>query len=97
MDSAGQDINLNSPNKGMLSDFLTDVPVDPGVAARTPAVEGLSEAEEEELRAELVKLQEDPGNAVTGWTEDICCLVYRKLRDQQKARRHEELCNLQVI
>ncbi|XP_042528171.1 tumor protein D54 isoform X1 [Dipodomys spectabilis] len=59
MDSAGQDINLNSPNKGMLSDFLTDVPVDPGVAARTPAVEGLSEAEEEELRAELVKVEEE--------------------------------------
>ncbi|XP_069892822.1 tumor protein D54 isoform X3 [Dipodomys merriami] len=50
MDSAGQ---------GMLSDFLTDVPVDPGVAARTPAVEGLSEAEEEELRAELVKVEEE--------------------------------------
>ncbi|XP_044771676.1 tumor protein D54-like isoform X3 [Neomonachus schauinslandi] len=28
MDSAGQDINLNSPNKGLLSDSLTDVPVD---------------------------------------------------------------------
>uniref|UniRef100_A0A8D2JF28 Tumor protein D54 n=1 Tax=Sciurus vulgaris TaxID=55149 RepID=A0A8D2JF28_SCIVU len=59
MDSAGQDINLNSPNKGLLSDFMTDVPVDPGVTARTPAVEGLMEAEKEELRAELAKVEEE--------------------------------------
>nr|XP_040131084.1 tumor protein D54 isoform X6 [Ictidomys tridecemlineatus] len=59
MDSAGQDINLNSPNKGLLSDFMTDVPVDPGVTARTPAVEGLTETEEEELRAELAKVEEE--------------------------------------
>lgn len=59
MDSAGQDINLNSPNKGLLSDFMTDVPVDPGVTARTPAVEGLTEAEEEELKAELAKVEEE--------------------------------------
>lgn len=50
------DINLNSPNKGGLSDFMTDVPVDPGVAPRAPAVEGLTEVEEEELRAELAKV-----------------------------------------
>ncbi|XP_004458289.1 tumor protein D54 isoform X6 [Dasypus novemcinctus] len=59
MDPAGQDINLNSPNKGLLSDSMTDVPVDTGVAARTPAVEGLTEAEEEELRAELAKVEEE--------------------------------------
>ncbi|KAK7800138.1 hypothetical protein U0070_012562 [Myodes glareolus] len=59
MDSASQDINLNSPNKGGLSDFMTDVPVDPGVAPRAPAVEGLTEVEEEELRAELAKDVED--------------------------------------
>ncbi|XP_039335464.1 tumor protein D54 isoform X2 [Saimiri boliviensis] len=59
MDSAGQDINLNSPNKGLLSDSMTDVPVGTGVAARTPAVEGLTEAEEEELRAELTKVEEE--------------------------------------
>ncbi|XP_036040840.1 tumor protein D54 isoform X5 [Onychomys torridus] len=59
MDSASQDINLNSPNKGVLSDFLTDVPVDPGVAPQTPAVEGLTEVEEEELRAELAKVEEE--------------------------------------
>ncbi|KAL2763442.1 tumor protein D54 isoform b [Daubentonia madagascariensis] len=58
MDSA-QDINLNSPNKGLLSDSMTDVPVDTGVAARTLAVEGLTEAEEEELRAELTKVEEE--------------------------------------
>ncbi|KAM5217930.1 tumor protein D54 isoform 3-T3 [Hipposideros larvatus] len=59
MDSAGQDINLNSPNKGLLSDSMTDVPVDTAVAAPTPAVEGLTEAEEEELRAELTKVEEE--------------------------------------
>lgn len=59
MDSASQDINLNSPNKGVLSDFMTDVPVDPGVAPQTPAVEGLTEVEEEELRAELAKVEEE--------------------------------------
>ncbi|XP_034350438.1 tumor protein D54 isoform X10 [Arvicanthis niloticus] len=59
MDSASQDINLNSPNKGVLSDFMTDVPVDPGVVHRTPAVEGLTEVEEEELRAELAKVEEE--------------------------------------
>ncbi|KAM7125183.1 tumor protein D54 isoform 3-T3 [Molossus nigricans] len=59
MDSAGQDINLNSPNKGLLSDSMTDVPVDTAVAAQTPAVEGLTEAEEEELRAELTKVEEE--------------------------------------
>ncbi|XP_040588639.1 tumor protein D54 isoform X5 [Mesocricetus auratus] len=59
MDSASQDINLNSPNKGVLSDFMTDVPVGPGVAPRAPAVEGLTEVEEEELRAELAKVEEE--------------------------------------
>ncbi|KAM9589559.1 tumor protein D54 isoform 3-T3 [Trichechus inunguis] len=59
MDPAGQDINLNSPHKGLLSDSMMDVPVDTGVAARTPAAEGLTEAEEEELRAELAKVEEE--------------------------------------
>lgn len=35
---------------------MIDVPVDPGVAAQTPAVEGLTEVEEEELRTELAKV-----------------------------------------
>lgn len=38
---------------------MTDVPVDTAVAAQTPAVEGLTEAEEEELRAELMKVEEE--------------------------------------
>ncbi|XP_017912984.1 PREDICTED: tumor protein D54 isoform X2 [Capra hircus] len=59
MDSAGQDINLNSPNKGLLSDSMTDVPVDTAVAAQAPAVEGLTETEAEELRAELAKVEEE--------------------------------------
>nr|XP_014337971.1 PREDICTED: tumor protein D54 isoform X10 [Bos mutus] len=59
MDSAGQDINLNSPNKGLLSDSMTDVPVDTAVAAQAPAVEGLTETEAEELRAELTKVEEE--------------------------------------
>ncbi|XP_054994727.1 tumor protein D54 isoform X4 [Sorex araneus] len=59
MDSAGQDISLNSPNKGLLSDSMTDVPVDAAVATQSPAVEGLTEAEEEELRAELAKVEEE--------------------------------------
>nr|XP_031543464.1 tumor protein D54 isoform X1 [Vicugna pacos] len=53
------DINLNSPNKGLLSDSMTDVPVDTAVAAQAPAVQGLTEAEEEELRAELAKVEEE--------------------------------------
>ncbi|XP_036916004.1 tumor protein D54 isoform X1 [Sturnira hondurensis] len=59
MDSTGQDINLNSPNKGLLPDAMTDVPVDTVGASQTPAAEGLTEAEEEELRAELLKVEEE--------------------------------------
>ncbi|XP_036680552.1 tumor protein D54 isoform X3 [Balaenoptera musculus] len=59
MDSAGQDINLSSPNKGLLSDSMTDVPVDTAVATQAPAVEGLTDAEAEELRAELAKVEEE--------------------------------------
>ncbi|XP_006896957.1 PREDICTED: tumor protein D54 isoform X2 [Elephantulus edwardii] len=59
MDPAGQDINLNSPHKGLLSDSMMDVPVDTGGAVRTPASEGLTEVEEEELRAELAKVEEE--------------------------------------
>lgn len=50
------DINLNSPNKGLLPDAMMDVPVDAAGATQTPAAEGLTEAEEEELRAELSKV-----------------------------------------
>lgn len=57
------DINLNSPDKGLLSDAMTDVPVENASAAaappRTSAYNGLTEAEEEELRSELAKVKED--------------------------------------
>ncbi|XP_054701329.1 tumor protein D54 isoform X7 [Grus americana] len=61
MESASQDINLNSPNKGLLSDAMTDVPVDSAASARTLAPEGLTLAEEEELRSELAKVEEEIG------------------------------------
>lgn len=51
------DISLNSPNKGLLSDAMMDVPVDSAAAARTATPEGLSAAEEEELRAEIAKVK----------------------------------------
>nr|XP_058892556.1 tumor protein D54 isoform X2 [Kogia breviceps] len=38
---------------------MTDVPVDTAVAAQAPAVEGLTDAEAEELRAELAKVEEE--------------------------------------
>ncbi|NXT59185.1 TPD54 protein, partial [Pluvianellus socialis] len=53
------DINLNSPNKGLLSDAMTDVPVDSAASARTTVPEGLTLAEEEELRSELAKVEEE--------------------------------------
>lgn len=60
MGSTGQDSSLNSPNKGLLSDSVTDVPVDAAVAAQASAVEGLRRAEEEELvRVELAKVAEE--------------------------------------
>ncbi|KAG8567130.1 hypothetical protein GDO81_013512 [Engystomops pustulosus] len=59
------DINLNSPNKGLLSDTMTDVPVGPA-GTRVPAdaaggalPEGMTEAEAEELRCELLKVEEE--------------------------------------
>ncbi|XP_078507794.1 tumor protein D54 isoform X1 [Lissotriton helveticus] len=63
MEPAGQDINLNSPNKGLLADTMTDVPVDVGGAAgdpmNPPLPEGLTEAEAEELKNELCKVEEE--------------------------------------
>lgn len=55
--SPATDINLNSPNKGLLADSMTDVPVESAAAARAPACEGLTPAEEEELRTELAKVR----------------------------------------
>ncbi|NXM99050.1 TPD54 protein, partial [Anthoscopus minutus] len=73
------DINLNSPNKGLLADAMTDVPVDN--AARGAAPEGLSLAEEEELRAELAKVEEEIGTLrqVLAAKERHCGELKRKL------------------
>ncbi|KAM6378359.1 tumor protein D54 isoform 6-T6 [Pluvialis apricaria] len=81
MESAGQDINLNSPNKGLLSDAMTDVPVDSAASARTPAPEGLTLAEEEELRSELAKVEEEIGTLrqVLAAKERHCGELKRKL------------------
>uniref|UniRef100_A0AAQ4PYJ7 Tpd52 like 2b n=1 Tax=Gasterosteus aculeatus aculeatus TaxID=481459 RepID=A0AAQ4PYJ7_GASAC len=58
-----QDINLNSPNKGLVvdhSDSLSDVPVEGAVGnAANPPPPGLTEEEAEELRTELTKVEEE--------------------------------------
>ncbi|XP_009091324.1 tumor protein D54 isoform X3 [Serinus canaria] len=79
MESANQDINLNSPNKGLLADAMTDVPVDN--AARGAAPQGLTLAEEEELRAELAKVEEEIGTLrqVLAAKERHCGELKRKL------------------
>ncbi|XP_040048997.1 tpd52 like 2b isoform X9 [Gasterosteus aculeatus] len=63
MDPASQDINLNSPNKGLVvdhSDSLSDVPVEGAVGnAANPPPPGLTEEEAEELRTELTKVEEE--------------------------------------
>ncbi|XP_059683075.1 tumor protein D54 isoform X4 [Gavia stellata] len=81
MESASQDINLNSPNKGLLSDAMTDVPVDSAASARTSAPEGLTLAEEEELRSELAKVEEEIGTLrqVLAAKERHCGELKRKL------------------
>ncbi|NXG64222.1 TPD54 protein, partial [Hemiprocne comata] len=75
------DINLNSPNKGLLSDAMTDVPVDSAASARTAAPEGLTLAEEEELRSELAKVEEEIGTLrqVLAAKERHCGELKRKL------------------
>ncbi|XP_019350774.1 tumor protein D54 isoform X5 [Alligator mississippiensis] len=81
MESASQDINLNSPNKGLLADSMTDVPVESAAAARAPACEGLTPAEEEELRTELAKVEEEIGTLrqVLAAKERHCGELKRKL------------------
>ncbi|XP_060627891.1 tumor protein D54 isoform X5 [Anolis sagrei] len=88
MESASQDINLNSPNKGLLADTMTDVPVDNTSAAaaappplRASAYNGLTEAEEEELRSELAKVEEEIGTLrqVLAAKERHCGELKRKL------------------
>ncbi|KFO77529.1 Tumor protein D54, partial [Cuculus canorus] len=75
------DINLNSPNKGLLVNTMTDVPVDSAAAARTSAPEGLTLAEEEELRSELAKVEEEIGTLrqVLAAKERHCGELKRKL------------------
>ncbi|XP_054029559.1 tumor protein D54 isoform X6 [Dryobates pubescens] len=81
MESASQDINLNSPNKGLLADTMTDVPVDTAASARTSVPEGLTLAEEEELRSELAKVEEEIGTLrqVLAAKERHCGELKRKL------------------
>lgn len=64
MDPASQDINLNSPNKGLgvdRSDNLSDVQVEGAAAANAahPLPPGLTEEEAEELHVELTKVEEE--------------------------------------
>ncbi|NXX45188.1 TPD54 protein, partial [Tricholaema leucomelas] len=75
------DINLNSPNKGLLSDTMTDVPVDNAASARMSTPEGLTLAEEEELRSELAKVEEEIGTLrqVLAAKERHCGELKRKL------------------
>uniref|UniRef100_A0A672PR68 Tpd52 like 2b n=1 Tax=Sinocyclocheilus grahami TaxID=75366 RepID=A0A672PR68_SINGR len=51
-------INLNSPHKGLGSDSLSDMPEEKGAAAVSPGTlpPGLTEEEAEELRLELTKV-----------------------------------------
>ncbi|XP_029866497.1 tumor protein D54 isoform X4 [Aquila chrysaetos chrysaetos] len=66
---------------GLLSDAMTDVPVDSAAAARTSAPEGLTLAEEEELRSELAKVEEEIGTLrqVLAAKERHCGELKRKL------------------
>ncbi|XP_060930781.1 tpd52 like 2b isoform X2 [Limanda limanda] len=64
MDPASQDINLNSPNKGLEVDHVDagpDVVVEGGAVANSlnPLPPGLTEEEAEELRSELTKVEEE--------------------------------------
>ncbi|CAI5648930.1 tpd52 like 2b isoform X3 [Oreochromis niloticus] len=63
MDPASQDINLNSPNKGLgvdRTDSLSDVPVEGAMGnPANPPPPGLTEEEVEELRTELTKVEEE--------------------------------------
>lgn len=52
------DINLNSPNKGLGSGTLSDMPTEMGASAGSPVTlhPGLTEEEAEELKTELTKV-----------------------------------------
>ncbi|XP_051488729.1 tumor protein D54 isoform X12 [Apus apus] len=72
---------MESASQGLLSDAMTDVPVDSAAAARTAAPEGLTLAEEEELRSELAKVEEEIGTLrqVLAAKERHCGELKRKL------------------
>ncbi|XP_028667539.1 tumor protein D54-like isoform X7 [Erpetoichthys calabaricus] len=57
MDSANQDINLNSPNKGLVSEGIRDVPAEGAMGTTEPV--GLTEEEAEEMKNELAKVEEE--------------------------------------
>nr|XP_020464870.1 tumor protein D54 isoform X2 [Monopterus albus] len=85
MDPAGQDINLNSPNKGLgvdRSGNLSDVPVEGAVGnSADPLPPGLTEEEAEELRNELIKVEEEVSTLrqVLSAKERHCAELKRKL------------------
>ncbi|XP_077410233.1 tpd52 like 2b isoform X9 [Vanacampus margaritifer] len=59
MDPVGQDVNLNSPNKGLPVD-LADFPAEGTLGnSGSPLPPGLTEEEAEELRIELSKVEEE--------------------------------------
>ncbi|XP_042657091.1 tumor protein D54 isoform X13 [Tyto alba] len=72
---------MESASQGLLSDAMTDVPVDGAAAARPAAPEGLTLAEEEELRSELAKVEEEIGTLrqVLAAKERHCGELKRKL------------------
>ncbi|XP_061864797.1 tumor protein D54 isoform X3 [Colius striatus] len=72
---------LLSGRPGLLSDAMTDVPVDGAASARTSVPEGLTLAEEEELRSELAKVEEEIGTLrqVLAAKERHCGELKRKL------------------
>ncbi|CAL8266402.1 unnamed protein product [Merluccius merluccius] len=62
MDPASQDINLNSPNKGLVVDqpeSMSDLPVEGAVGNSVPLPPGLTEEEALELQIELTKVEEE--------------------------------------
>ncbi|XP_074965231.1 tumor protein D54 isoform X8 [Phalacrocorax aristotelis] len=72
---------MESASQGLLSDAMTDVPVDSAASARTSPPEGLTLAEEEELRSELAKVEEEIGTLrqVLAAKERHCGELKRKL------------------
>ncbi|XP_077457046.1 tumor protein D54-like isoform X4 [Stigmatopora argus] len=65
MDPVGQDVNLNSPNKGLPVEHsagLDGFPVEGTLGnSGNPLPPGLTEEEAEELRSELIKVEEEIG------------------------------------